>query len=359
MVLQVIDQCIILNQIVNNNCSEHCKTEKDFLKNKPTNIFTTNQLSEQMEFNEVAKKVQDLIAEGQTEEAIHALMEYTKITDSPQHEDALLLSGQFRQWKRENMLGVEQSSSELRRIEMSILTILKGSVMDEKSPTGTATAPISAPSVKHSSGDSSIKKMAPIIGGVLGLIAVIIVVWSLMSDSSSKPAAQNEPAVALNQSDKTGTTQPPAGSNPAESTSSAPNQQQAAPAATSVTTEPPANADYSKLPIPAGTNLAVGKKFFTPDKKYFLSFGEDGNLCVRRAGNESFTWGSYQAGAPLGGKASIMQDDGNLVIHNADGKWIWGTQTTDPSGFLAVTPQGGLVVVNGGGQVIWKGTQVR
>lgn len=218
-----------------------------------------------MDVQNITKKIQECIADGDTESAVEALVEYMESAGGEQYDNAILLSGQYRKWKRGEMLGLEQPNSELRRIEMSILAILKAATQQE-------------------------------------------------------PASSLQSAVAHVQS---------------------------------------SGADYAKWPISPGTNLTVGEKYFSPDKRHFLRFEEDGNLCIRRSENEAFTWGSYQAGAPLGGKAAIMQTDGNLVIHDANDRWIWGTQTTDPSGFLGVTPQGGLVVIGGSGEIIWAGIQMR
>lgn len=75
--------------------------------------------------SQTISQIQAQLAEGNTEKALELLMQFLKDKSSPQHENAILLSGQYKQWKRDNMLGVEQSHQELRRIEVSILEMLK------------------------------------------------------------------------------------------------------------------------------------------------------------------------------------------------------------------------------------------
>lgn len=81
-------------------------------------------------------QIKRAIAAGKTDRALELLLEYTENNNSPRHRDALLLSGQFQQWKREKALGAQQSGTELRRIEMAIMDIL-----DEKTRASTAPVP--------------------------------------------------------------------------------------------------------------------------------------------------------------------------------------------------------------------------
>ena len=70
------------------------------------------------------EKIRAHIAKGETDKAITLLMEYTQQENSPYKDDAVLISSQYRQWKREVNLGIDQSSSDLRRIELSIMELL-------------------------------------------------------------------------------------------------------------------------------------------------------------------------------------------------------------------------------------------
>lgn len=146
-----------------------------------------------MDIQEAIQKIEGHITKGQTEKALEALIAYTKANKSPVHEDAILLSGQFRQWKRENMLGVQQSGSELRRIEMSILSILKTTNQAIAQPAAPAPPPANLSrnndTVAVAPKKSSNNSMA-IIGVIGGLISILAVVWILMG-KGEKPAAKD------------------------------------------------------------------------------------------------------------------------------------------------------------------------
>lgn len=47
------------------------------------------------------EQIKNHIAKGDTEKAIELLVQFTKETNSPKQDDAILLSGQYKQWKRE------------------------------------------------------------------------------------------------------------------------------------------------------------------------------------------------------------------------------------------------------------------
>lgn len=118
------------------------------------------------------EQIKNHIAKGETDKAIALLVDYTKKTDSPKQDDAILLSGQYRQWKREISLGVEQSSSELRRIEMTILDILQ-----EKKRNADVTSSVEKlirtaanPSIPSTTTSKEKNKMIPILLGVIGIM---------------------------------------------------------------------------------------------------------------------------------------------------------------------------------------------
>ncbi|MCB9354561.1 MAG: hypothetical protein H6575_08335 [Lewinellaceae bacterium] len=158
-----------------------------------------------MDSNEDIKRIEDLIANGDTEDAILALVEFTKNSSSAHYEDAVLLSGQFRQWKRENMLGVQQSGNELRRIEMGILSILKS---DSKQGQGQKhhAAPVSsthtsmeASTSRQSSGErhtgsSGNNNAIYIIGGILLLLAAGVIAWLVMGKNDQQA---NQPTIIV------------------------------------------------------------------------------------------------------------------------------------------------------------------
>lgn len=136
---------------------------------------------------EIEEKIHKMMADGDTEDALNALIEHLKAIDSPYHEAAILLSGRLKQWQRDNMLGVQQSSQELRRIEMSILNLLNG---DEagilESDTSTGATSIAG----RNSNNTVIYVVSAIaLAAILGLIYVFVI----DHQSGDEQAAQTAP----------------------------------------------------------------------------------------------------------------------------------------------------------------------
>ncbi len=118
------------------------------------------------------EQIKRLISNGETEKALALLLEYAKEKGGDTEQQALLLSGQFKQWKRSNVIGVEQSKSDLRRIEFGILQALEGQQISS--------------SVKANMGTPSPQKsMIPIIAIAFGVIGIVIAAWSFMNKESS------------------------------------------------------------------------------------------------------------------------------------------------------------------------------
>ena len=105
--------------------------------------------------------------------------------------------------------------------------------------------------------------------------------------------------------------------------------------------------------------LNHGNMIQSPNKEYNLQLQEDGNLVLRNA-NEEMIWASnsYERGeAPY---RLLMQPDNNLVIYDGKGKAIWSTDVyiTDQStwkkpGFAALQDDGNFVVYDGAWDVMW------
>ena len=138
------------------------------------------------------EQIKNHIAKGETDKAIALLVDYTKKTDSPKQDDAILLSGQYRQWKREISLGVEQSSSELRRIEMTILDILQEKKRNADVTSSveklirTAANPSTPTTTSTSTSTSTSKeknKMTPILLGIIGIMILGFSYVFLMPDN--------------------------------------------------------------------------------------------------------------------------------------------------------------------------------
>ena len=125
------------------------------------------------------KKIRDHIAKGETDKAITLLMEYTQQENSPFKDDAVLISGQYRQWKREINLGIEQSSSDLRRIELSIMELLN---QKETAAPAVERPSYVPPSPASNSPEKSNKKYL-IYGAVsLALLLVVFAIGSMGGD---------------------------------------------------------------------------------------------------------------------------------------------------------------------------------
>lgn len=140
------------------------------------------------------EQIKNHIAKGETDKAIALLVDYTKKTNSSKQDDAILLSGQYRQWKREISLGVEQSSSELRRIEMTIMDILQ-----EKKSNATAAASMEKQirtsaklNTPTTTSPNEKNKMIPILLGILGMMILGFGYMFLKPDSHAHDTVQAE-----------------------------------------------------------------------------------------------------------------------------------------------------------------------
>lgn len=297
-----------------------------------------------MESNEIIEQIKEYIAKGKTDKALEALVEYTKDNNLSSHDEAILLSGQFSQWKRENMLGVQQSHSELRRIEMTMMDILQGnedvykesSIAKKKSDTPT---PVVSSTTSSSSAGSN---MGKIIAGVVAVAAIALALWYFSSKGGDGTTDQADVT-------KTETTSPTSTPGTSTTTTNTPTSQP-------TTSGVPAP---SPLPIKPGQELQVNVPYITANGDYYLMFQADGNVVVKTTKDESFKWGSMQAGAGMERIPSrvVMQHDGNFVLYAADDSFLWGTMSTVSGSTLAVTYEGNLQVVAPDGSVVWEGSR--
>jgi hypothetical protein len=279
-----------------------------------------------MDTKDVISRIKDLIGKGQTEKAIDALVKYTKDTDSHLHDEVVLLSGQYKQWKRENVLGVQQTNSELRRIEMGIMNILQDKT---DNPNGIDSAFKDPVVVKTAAIKEKKSNMPAIIGGAAALLLVAFAAWYFMSGNNDGNSTGKEDTSITSKED--GTPKKETGTNNTASNS---------------------NAIKGLAP---GNVFEVNKKYPSNNGTFYLKFQDDGNLTVKHISDDRFVWGSYQAMAPLGGKAAILQEDGNLVIHDDNGRWIWGTQSTTAYSTLAISTAGRPQVISPSGKIVWEG----
>ncbi len=120
-------------------------------------------------------------------------------------------------------------------------------------------------------------------------------------------------------------------------------------------------ATYTTLSVPdqlhrvdktqwSGSNLFVGQKLETADRKYYMTLQADGNL-VLYSPNRAI-WSSGTAGKTPAFLA--MQGDGNLVLYDTDGRAIWYSGAGGRgSSALTIQADGNLVTYAANGSASW------
>ncbi|MEZ4688028.1 MAG: hypothetical protein R3B47_18790 [Bacteroidia bacterium] len=280
-----------------------------------------------MNAQETVKKIQEYISKGETEQALAALVTITESTDSPLHEDVVLLSGQYQKWKKDSLLGIEQSSHELRRIEMGILELLK----DEQIPAEVDNSLIEEIEKELEASQHNIshlqktyragnKNTVPILVGLIGLLAIAATTWFILSRNGQNTPPQEQISTQV---------QPPSNSNHAP------------------------GIHFTRFLIPAGTELIKEKRYPSADNRFYLIFQEDGNLCVYTSADKNFKWGSFQE-SDIFASSAHFQSDGELVLQDT-AKRTWSTNTVLPSASLGVTDHGVLVILDQHGEIAWEG----
>jgi len=125
-----------------------------------------------------------------------------------------------------------------------------------------------------------------------------------------------------------------------------------APATDAPTTDSPVGG----FPIHAGTTIEQGVEYPSETGEHHLIFEPDGNLVIYdKDGN--YVWGLDSETDRLADVANIvLQPDGNLNVSDANGDWIWSALNADPdaSAYLTLSPEGALQLVSGDtGKVLW------
>lgn len=93
------------------------------------------------------------------------------------------------------------------------------------------------------------------------------------------------------------------------------------------------------------------------DGRYTLDMQEDGNLVVYNAQGRA-EWSSDTVGR--GAVECVMQSDGNLVLKDRNGRSVWSTLTEGAKNArLMIQNDGNLVIYNGRGFVVWAKGRVR
>lgn len=117
------------------------------------------------------KEVEHQISKGNTQKAIEILLKYTSVHRAEGYQETLLISSRFKQWEKENMMGLEPSKAELRKIENAILNL--GSRLS--SPDQQDLNPKNK--IKHSK-ESRFPNLYVIISFILFFIIIVILIPS-------------------------------------------------------------------------------------------------------------------------------------------------------------------------------------
>src|SRR4051794_6114218 len=88
----------------------------------------------------------------------------------------------------------------------------------------------------------------------------------------------------------------------------------------------------------------------SPNKNYILVMEDDGNLVFFDVVNKQVIWATGTNG--LGAVTCFMQQDGNLVLNDKDGKTVWSTGTAGNKGAsVLVRDDRNLVITNKKGDI--------
>lgn len=135
-------------------------------------------------------------------------------------------------------------------------------------------------------------------------------------------------------------------------------KKQAAPTAAAAITAKSAPLAASETIIISGTDLPMGKDFWSPDRSCRLVFQPDGNLVLYRA-NGSVIW----SGGSNGATSCFFGTDGHFSASGFSGnpplkKHYFSSGTNDGRGkTLRVRNSGSVVICDAAGNVIWIAPQ--
>ncbi|MEM9887271.1 MAG: hypothetical protein AAF849_15365 [Bacteroidota bacterium] len=335
-----------------------------------------------MEHKAVKSQVKKHIAKGETEEALDVLLEYSEEIDDPTHDEIVLLSGQFAQWKREKMLGIHQTSSELRRIELAIMEIVdkrlgkkpkQQRVRTAATPQAQSTPPpnprVQQPTDISTTSPSAApkKNTTPIVIGVLGVLLIgVLAVWLMNQNGTDSPAAttqSNQEIVRTKNADSTSVAQlKPAdqqGQINLEETSTTPPPDNKTPVkSTTTTATPPAAGTANKTnkattktyrnTLRSGQSLSKGEEMRSSSGDFRLALQKDGNLMFTNR-QMQFLWAKGR------GKnaTKLTLRDGNLVLLDVSGNVAWESGTSSAAK-LTVKNSGELLLTDSSGSKVWS-----
>lgn len=106
--------------------------------------------------------------------------------------------------------------------------------------------------------------------------------------------------------------------------------------------------------------LAGGSELRSPNGRYTLAYQHDGNLVLYKNypfHDRKWLWDSARFSAA--GRC-VMQGDGNLVVYDAAGGYVWDTSTNgQPGAYLEVQDDGNVVVYRSDRHALWATNTVQ
>jgi len=100
-----------------------------------------------------------------------------------------------------------------------------------------------------------------------------------------------------------------------------------------------------------GQLILKNARYFSPNKNFYLTFQNDGNLVIYNKRNNAAIWDSKTTNS---GQKALMQYDGNLVIYNANNIAVFSTNTKNRGNILMMQDDGNLVIYNKSKSPVWS-----
>jgi hypothetical protein len=105
-------------------------------------------------------------------------------------------------------------------------------------------------------------------------------------------------------------------------------------------------------PHAPSSGIPEGVSLWSDNKTFRVAHQQDGNVVIYDA-NARAVWFTNTAGAT--GGVFVMQGDGNLVMKDAQGAVRWQSATSDnPGAYFGIQDDGNLVIFNAAGAPIWN-----
>jgi hypothetical protein len=101
-----------------------------------------------------------------------------------------------------------------------------------------------------------------------------------------------------------------------------------------------------------GTQLDVNNAVYSPNQEYRLNMQNDGNLVLYGALDGYYRWSTNTGGS--GANKAIMLQDGQFCLQTASGAIAWSTSTFDAGSVCRLQNDGNLVVYNAQGTPVWN-----